>query len=51
MKGSGILVIGWSWDLVKEEGVGENEESKTILSDWEGGGAINRIRKSGREHV
>lgn len=51
MKGSGILVIGWLWDLVKEEGVGENEEFKIILSDWEGGGVINRIRKLGRERV
>lgn len=42
-----ILVISWSWNLVKE-GVRENEESKTILSDWEGGDTINkraRIKK------
>lgn len=36
-----ILVIDWSWNLVKE-GVRENEELETILSDWEGGDTIKR---------
>lgn len=36
-----ILVIDWSWNLVKE-GVRENEELKTILSDWESGDTIKR---------
>lgn len=43
--------IGSSWNLVKEEGVREKEESKTILSVGDNGGAINKIRKLRREHA
>ena len=39
------------WNLVKEEGVREKEESETILSVGDNAGAINKIRKLGREHA
>ena len=46
-----VLDIGWSRNLVKEEGVREKEESKTILSVGDNDGAINKIRKLRREHA
>ena len=38
-----ISVIGWSWDLVKEEGVGKNDASKTIPRVWEDSGTTTEL--------
>lgn len=40
-----ISVIGWSWDLVKEEGVGKNDASKTVPRNWEDSGATTELGK------
>lgn len=39
-----ILFIGWSQDLVKEERVRKNDESKTILRDCEDSGAATKLK-------
>lgn len=38
-----ISVIGWSWNLVKEEVVGKNDASKTIPRYWEDSGATTEL--------